>query len=392
MGVVERYPNGTFCWVDLGTNDAAGAKEFYGGLLGWEFDDLPTGDKGTYSTCRLAGRAVAGLYDRAEEPGWGSYLSVEDVDSATGGLRSWGRACWWRPFDTPGGRVSTVRDPAGAAVSLSRPGEDFGAEVVNQDGAWTWNELVSGDLAAARDFYVELLGWSADDAPGTSRGPPSPSGTCWSAGGTPRVAGGPDAALERGVLGGRRRPGGREDPGAGRDGAAAADGHPRRAVHDRRRSAGGGLHRVGGARRAGPRRGRVLMVIRVPFTGDEKQSLRVALDRHRDAVLWKLEGLGDDDLRRAMTPSGTNLLGLVKHLAAVEYGWFCDTFGRPTEPLPFDDDDPDADLRVRPDETTEDVLAFYGRARAAPTGSSTSWSSRRPAPPGSATRSRCAGC
>src|SRR5687768_12158497 len=106
------------------------------------------------------------------------------------------------------------------------------------------------------------------------------------------------------------------------------------------------------------------MVIRVPFTGDEKHSLQVSLDRHRDAVLWKLEGLGDD-LRRAMTPSGTSLLGLVKHLAAVEYGWFCDTFGRPTEPLPFDEDDPDADLRVRPDESTADVLAFYDRARAA---------------------------
>jgi len=107
------------------------------------------------------------------------------------------------------------------------------------------------------------------------------------------------------------------------------------------------------------------MVIRVPFTGAEKESLKVALDRHRDAVLWKLEGLGDEDLRRQMTPSGTSLLGLVKHLAAVEYGWFCDTFGREAEPLPFDEDDPDADLRVRPDETTEEVLAFYGRARAA---------------------------
>jgi uncharacterized damage-inducible protein DinB len=107
------------------------------------------------------------------------------------------------------------------------------------------------------------------------------------------------------------------------------------------------------------------MVVRVPFTGAEKESLQVALDRHRDAVLWKLEGLGDDDLRRQMTPSGTSLLGLVKHLAAVEYGWFCDTFGRQTEPLPFDDDDPDADLRIEPGETTEDVLAFYARARAA---------------------------
>ena len=107
------------------------------------------------------------------------------------------------------------------------------------------------------------------------------------------------------------------------------------------------------------------MVIRVPFTGAEKESLKVSLDRHRDAVLWKLGGLGDDDLRRPMVPSGTSLLGLVKHLAAVEYGWFCDTFGREIEPLPFDENDPESDLRARPDETTEDVLAFYGRARAA---------------------------
>jgi hypothetical protein len=63
-----------------------------------------------------------------------------------------------------------------------------------------------------------------------------------------------------------------------------------------------------------------------------------------------------------MTPTGTNLLGLVKHLAAVEYEWFCDTFGRPTEPLPFSDDDPDADLRVEEHETTADLLAFCDRA------------------------------
>jgi hypothetical protein len=74
-------------------------------------------------------------------------------------------------------------------------------------------------------------------------------------------------------------------------------------------------------------------------------------------VLWKLDGLGDTDLRRSMTPSGTNLLGLVKHLAAVEYGWFCQTFGPVTEPLPFDDEDENADLHAKPDETTEDVLA-----------------------------------
>ena len=104
---------------------------------------------------------------------------------------------------------------------------------------------------------------------------------------------------------------------------------------------------------------------RVPFTGGEKESLHVSLDRHRDVVLWKIGGLDDEQLRRPMTPSGTNLLGLVKHLAAVEYGWFCHTFGRRTEPLPFDEHDENADLRVTPEETTAGIVTFYRRARAA---------------------------
>ncbi len=107
------------------------------------------------------------------------------------------------------------------------------------------------------------------------------------------------------------------------------------------------------------------MVRIVPLTGGEKESLLAAIERHRDVVRWKVQGLKDEQLRRQVTPSGTSLLGLVKHLAAGEYGWFCDTFGRPTEPLPFDEDDPDADLRVGPDESTADVLAFYDRAIAA---------------------------
>ena len=107
------------------------------------------------------------------------------------------------------------------------------------------------------------------------------------------------------------------------------------------------------------------MIPRVPFTGGEKESLHTSLNRHRDVVLWKLKGLDDASLRRAVVPSGTTLLGLVKHLAAVDYSWFCTTFGRETEPLPFDPDDADADLRVNPDETTADIVEFYRRARAA---------------------------
>ncbi|MFC1414274.1 DinB family protein [Streptacidiphilus sp. N1-12] len=112
------------------------------------------------------------------------------------------------------------------------------------------------------------------------------------------------------------------------------------------------------------------MIRTVPSTGSEKEILYSALDRHRDVVRWKLEGLDDGQLRRPMTPSGTSMLGLLKHLAAVEYGWFCQTFGRPTEARidALDaryETDPDADLRVEPEESTADLLAFYARARAA---------------------------
>jgi predicted enzyme related to lactoylglutathione lyase len=170
MGSVERYPDNTFCWIDLGTDDLAGAKAFYGGLLGWEFEEFASGEKGTYAICRLDGKAVAGLYDQAERPGWGSYIKVGDVDRATGQARELGAEVVVEPFDAPGGgRVATVRDPAGATVSLSRPGESFGAEVVNEDGAWTWNELVCADLAAGARFYTELLGWAAADLEGPIR-------------------------------------------------------------------------------------------------------------------------------------------------------------------------------------------------------------------------------
>ena len=108
MGEVEHYPDGTFCWVDLGTDDAPAAKRFYGGLLGWEFDDLPAGEKGTYSICRLKGKAVAGLYDQAEEPGWGSYVKVEDVDRAAGRAQELGAEVLVEPFDAPGGEVRTL--------------------------------------------------------------------------------------------------------------------------------------------------------------------------------------------------------------------------------------------------------------------------------------------
>ena len=87
----------------------------------------------------------------------------------------------------------------------------------------------------------------------------------------------------------------------------------------------------------------------------------------RDTLLWKLDGLGEYDVRRPMTSTGTNLLGLVKHLAVVEMGYFGPTFGRPApEVAPWlgDDVDDNADMWATVEESREDILALYGRARA----------------------------
>ncbi len=96
-----------------------------------------------------------------------------------------------------------------------------------------------------------------------------------------------------------------------------------------------------------------------PSLGGERDMLAGFLDFHRATLLWKLEGLDDEQLRRAMVPSGTSLLGLVKHLAYVERSWFQGVWAGQEVTFPWTPEDPDADWRIEPDETTEDVLALY---------------------------------
>jgi hypothetical protein len=105
-------------------------------------------------------------------------------------------------------------------------------------------------------------------------------------------------------------------------------------------------------------------------TGDEKALLHAQLQLHRDALLWKLEGLGEPDLRRPMTGTGTNLLGLVKHLTGIESAYFCDAFGRERPPLAWEADEASAmgeisDMYAKPNETAEEIVASYRAATAA---------------------------
>jgi uncharacterized damage-inducible protein DinB len=96
----------------------------------------------------------------------------------------------------------------------------------------------------------------------------------------------------------------------------------------------------------------------------EKELLLRYLQAARDAVVWKLEGLSPYDQRRPLVPTGTNLLGLVKHLAGVEFGYFGEVFGREVPDLPawMDDEEPNSDMFAAADESAEQVLAQYRRA------------------------------
>jgi hypothetical protein len=97
-------------------------------------------------------------------------------------------------------------------------------------------------------------------------------------------------------------------------------------------------------------------------TGSERELLIEYLDWYRAAILRKVEGASEETLRARVVPSQTTLLGMVKHLAWVEIWWFQMVMaGRQIEE-PWGEDDPDADFRIEPHETTELILNFYREA------------------------------
>jgi len=95
---------------------------------------------------------------------------------------------------------------------------------------------------------------------------------------------------------------------------------------------------------------------------DGKADLHRYLQDARDALLWKLEGLSEYDVRRPLVPTGTNLLGLVKHVTGVEIGVFGETFGRPgAEQVNWDESDPMSDMFAFPEESRESITGLYRR-------------------------------
>lgn len=165
MAEMTSYPPGTFCWVDLATPDPEASKAFYGDVFGWTARDLPTDPGPPYTMLSFDGRQTCGLYrlppGRGENAYWSSHVSVSDVDAAAKRAVDLGATLVRPPTDVmEEGRICYIQDPTGALVGLWQARANAGAEIDNQVGARSWNELLTTDTEAAAAFYGALFGWT----------------------------------------------------------------------------------------------------------------------------------------------------------------------------------------------------------------------------------------
>jgi predicted enzyme related to lactoylglutathione lyase len=174
MSERSEYNPGEFSWVDLATPDMEASASFYGELMGWEREQVGDPEEtGGYGNFTREGKAVAGigpLMAEGQPPAWSSYVQVADAGETAARVREAGGTVLMDPFDIPGGagRMTVCHDPEGAFFSLWQAGAFVGAELVNEVGSWTWNQLVTRDLEGARRFYGDVFGWSlerAEEAP-----------------------------------------------------------------------------------------------------------------------------------------------------------------------------------------------------------------------------------
>jgi predicted enzyme related to lactoylglutathione lyase len=173
------YIPGVPCWVDASEPDPEGAVDFYGGLFGWEFEDLmPPSSEGRYLIARceatsssifdLSGdlrrgdvAAVRSIPDAAPPTAmWNTYFWVHSADEAASRVRDAGGGVVMEPFDFMDAcRMAVFTDPEGAAFCVWEAKEHKGARLVNDPGALVFNNLNTRDVERARSFYGSVFGW-----------------------------------------------------------------------------------------------------------------------------------------------------------------------------------------------------------------------------------------
>ena len=162
----RRYPHGVPSWVDVTQTDLGAAREFYGGLFGWELTDaMPPDGPGSYLVATLDGHDAAAVApaDGSGATTWRTYIACDDADATASAVRAAGGTVLVAPEDAgPGGRTATCADPQGAVFHLWQARRRLGAQIANSPGAWNFSILHTADPAAVLPFYASVFGWAVD--------------------------------------------------------------------------------------------------------------------------------------------------------------------------------------------------------------------------------------
>jgi uncharacterized protein len=171
MAEFTSHQPGTFCWIELATNDAAGAKKFYTDLFGWTTNEHDMGQMGTYYIFQKNGKDAGAMYQLGAEmkempPNWLSYVAVPSADEAVAKANSLGSKGVHGPFDVYDmGRMAVIQDSQGAHFAVWEAKKSAGLHVRDEENTLCWNELQARDVAAGKAFYPALFGWRPKESP-----------------------------------------------------------------------------------------------------------------------------------------------------------------------------------------------------------------------------------
>ena len=165
MAERDGYIPGVPCWIDTSQPDPDRAVTFYGGLFGWELENvMPADSPEKYFIARLRGGDVAGIGGLGEggppHAVWNTYVAVQSAEETGSKVREAGGKVLMEPFDVmDAGRMAVFADPEGAVFCVWEAGEHFGARIVNEPGSLNFNGLAVRDVDRASAFYGAVFGW-----------------------------------------------------------------------------------------------------------------------------------------------------------------------------------------------------------------------------------------
>ena len=174
--VKNNHEHGTFCWVELVTNDPIESKQFYSRLFDWAFFDQAIGHGLYFTTILKEGKEIGALYKLESvmpskiAPHWLPYIAIDDVDKATALAREYNARVLVEGTNiSDSGRLAMLKEQRGAMFSLWQADKHPGIRIQDVHGTPYWIELTSMDASSSVEFYSNMFGWEViNDDPNLS--------------------------------------------------------------------------------------------------------------------------------------------------------------------------------------------------------------------------------